>query len=195
MRLDSTLETFRLLLADSPSHPVGYAGLIPAAVLALIFRRDDEYFIVLNKRTDRVEYHKGEICFPGGGQDPGDLSPWATALRETWEEMGIDDGQVDPLGALDPVVTRTKFVIYPFVGTISYPYSSSINRDEVAEVFEAPILDLLNPNNNWEEIVYDFEGYRTNLAYSVDGHRIVGATARILNQILAVFKKALAQEV
>ena len=191
---NNTLEIFRNLLADSPTSHARYIDLVPAAVLVLIFLRDGEYFIVLNKRTEKVEYHKGEVCFPGGGQDPDDVSPWATALRETREEMGIDESQVASLGRLEPVITSTRFVIYPYVGAVSYPYSCSVNGDEIAEVFEASISHLLNPVNQWEEPSNAVTGRNSNVAYLVDGHRIVGATARILTQILEIFQRAFAQE-
>ena len=188
---NGTFELFRHHLADSMSPHIGYANLVPAAVLVLIFSRGGEYFVVLNKRTDKVEYHKGEICFPGGGQDPEDLSPWDTALRETREEMGIDESQVSSLGGLKPVITSTKFVIYPYVGAVSYPYSYSVNGEEIAEVFEASVSHLLDPVNQWEEPSNKSGSYEPNVAYFVEGHRIVGATARILTQFLVVFQKVL----
>ena len=191
---NNTLEIFRNLLADSPNSHARYVDLVPAAVLVLIFLRDGEYFIVLNKRTEKVEYHKGEVCFPGGGQDPEDLSPWATALRETREEMGIDESQVASLGRLKPVITSTRFVIYPYVGLVSYTYSCSVNSDEIAEVFEASVSHLLNPLNQWEDLSRVSTDHNSNVAYSFNGHKIVGATARILTQILEAFQKAFVQE-
>ena len=56
--------------------------------------------------------------------------------------MGIDESQVASLGRLEPVITSTRFVIYPYVGTVSYPYTCSVNDDEIAEVFEASISPL-----------------------------------------------------
>jgi 8-oxo-dGTP pyrophosphatase MutT (NUDIX family) len=189
---NSVIERFQYLLADSESPHVRYANLVPAAVLVLIFSRDGEYFIVFNTRTDKVEYHKGEVCFPGGGQESGDLSPWDTALRETREEMGIYEPQVSYLGRLEPVITSTEFVIYPYVGAVSYPYSYSVNDEEIAEVFEASVSHLLDPVNHWQEPSNKSGGYKSNEVYFVDGHRIVGATARILSQMLVVFQKVLA---
>ena len=63
---------------------------IPAGVLLLLFERDGEYWVVLNRRTQKVEHRKGEICFPGGRKDSLGKALTETALRETWEEMGVD---------------------------------------------------------------------------------------------------------
>ncbi|MQF83079.1 CoA pyrophosphatase [SAR202 cluster bacterium AD-802-E10_MRT_200m] len=171
------------------------SGLKPSAILLPIILKQDEYHIVFNKRTDLVEYHKGEICFPGGARDPGDSGPVDTALRETEEEMGIDSQNVEILGNLNPEPTRSHFLINPIVGHIKYPYTTRVNSYEIAEVFEASISSLLDPQNVLDQIDND-EGELMSAYAFRHGDRLVwGATARILTQFLELVAGFLGKEV
>ena len=98
------LEKIRLAEADD-------SDLIPAGVLLLVYLKNGELCVLLNKRTSRVEHHKGEISFPGGGKDPEDQTLMDTALREAYEEMGIDRNDVEVICQLDRVSTRSGFAI------------------------------------------------------------------------------------
>ena len=185
-----TIDTIREALAhtntpasDNPNHD---PGLVPAGVLLLLYVKDGEVCVLLNRRTDRVEHHKGEISFPGGAHDPEDSTILDTALRETYEEMGVNREDVEILGRLDQVSTQSRFAITPFVGTIpsSYPFQAS--WIEVAEVLEVPLPILLDPAN-WREMAMAGErGQSGEYAYAYGEHMIWGATARILTQFLGL---------
>ena len=170
------------------------SGLKPSAILLPLIVKDDEYHIVFNKRTDLVEYHKGEVCFPGGGRDPSDAGPIDTALRETQEEMGIEIHDVEVLGSLNPEVTRSNFLITPVVGYIKYPYTTQINSFEIAEVFEAPISSLLDPRNVLEQTDYDEGKLNPAYAFRCSDRLVWGATARILTQFLELVAGLLGKE-
>lgn len=159
-------------------------NLRPSAVVLLVLLRDNEIYIVFNKRSQFVEFHKGEICFPGGGKDDTDVDLKHTALRETKEEMGIDINSVELIGTMTPTVTRTGFAIKPYVGIIpdKYPYKPFIR--EVEEIIEIPISHLLNPENIRIESSLTINGIDTIFSYKYDKHLIYGATARILSQFL-----------
>ena len=92
------------------------AGLMPSAVMVLLYPKDGEYCILLNKRSEQVEHHKGEISFPGGARDSDDRDSLETALRETEEEMGIKRGDITVLGEMDEVATRSQFRVQVFAG-------------------------------------------------------------------------------
>ncbi len=142
--------------------------------------------VLLNKRTDRVEHHKGEISFPGGARDPEDVTILDTALRETEEEMGIKREDVEVICQLDQVSTRSGFAITPFVGTIppSYPFSES--NIEVAEILEIPLAELLDPVNRREQSSIRDGGLSIDYSYAYEEHLVWGATARILTQFLGL---------
>src|SRR6476646_9943921 len=93
-------------------------GARPAAVLVPLLAAAPEPRIVFTRRNEDLSRHAGEISFPGGLADPGeDLRD--TALRETEEELGVDRGDVDVLGALPPVHTHVSgILIAPFVGLL-----------------------------------------------------------------------------
>lgn len=162
-----------------------------AGVLLLLYPKDGELRILLNKRTNRVEHHKGEISFPGGARDPEDESLLDTALRETQEEMGILRQDVDIICPLSQVSTRSGFAISPFVGTIppGYPFASS--NLEVAEILEVPLAGLLNPANLQERVSIRDDVPVVELAYAYGEHLIWGATARILTQFLGLVAPAM----
>jgi len=173
-----SLSSISSLIIDKPED---YISLAPAGVFLLVYVKNEEVCVLLNKRTDRIEHHKGEICFPGGAQDTEDATILDTALRETYEEMGIIGKDVEVMCKLDQVSTRSSFVITPFVGIIrqSYPFHSS--QIEVSEVLEVP-LSLLIDKANWREQVVN--GQSGEMAYAYGEHLVWGATARILTQFL-----------
>src|SRR5262245_45701197 len=93
-----------------------------AGVLVPLFVREGNRWVLLTKRTESVEKHRGQIAFPGGGQEEGDESLYQTALRETEEEVGVRPEDVRYLGDLTPIVTVTDYYVEPYVGAIPHPY-------------------------------------------------------------------------
>ncbi|MFQ5826179.1 MAG: NUDIX hydrolase, partial [Dehalococcoidia bacterium] len=150
---------------------------VPAAVLLPLFRKGDSYHLLFTRRTQEVEHHKGQISFPGGARHPEDDSLEATALRESWEEIGLESRDVDILGELDDLVTHTNFQVRPFVALIPHPYSFKPSPVEVEEIIEVPLSALLDENNVREE---PRPGGGTGYFFEYDGHVIWGATAHIL---------------
>ena len=97
-------------------------GLRRAGVLVPLFVRDAKLWTVLTRRTEIVEHHRGQISFPGGGEEETDESLYATALRETEEELAIAPADVISLGSLSPIVTVTDFYVEPYVAAVPQPY-------------------------------------------------------------------------
>lgn len=182
----SPMDVIEKALASRVRKTVAGASLTPAAVMLLLYPRNGEYCILLNKRSQEVEHHKGEISFPGGARDPEDRDSLDTALRETEEEMGILRGDVKVLGQLDDVTTRTGFVVNVYVGTIAYLYPFKPSAMEIAEVLEAPMSILRDPASIRVETRWQDGQTEESYSYAYDGHLIYGATARILQQFLDV---------
>ena len=186
---DATLERVQRLLSSRVGQRIGDPSLRPSAVLLLLYRKDGSYCILFNKRTETVEFNKGDICFPGGARDPQDEDLQGTALREGYEEMGVRPKDVTILGELDEDFTRAGFAIHPFVGTISYPYSFTVSPSEVAEVLEVPVSYLYDGTNVREELRVQPDGQSVQTyVYAYHHHLIYGATARILTQFLDLIR-------
>jgi 8-oxo-dGTP pyrophosphatase MutT (NUDIX family) len=161
-----------------------------AAVLIPIYRVRDEYHIVLTKRTERVEHHKGEISFPGGARDSVDADLVATALRESHEEIGLHPKHVEVIGRVDDFITVSRFHVTPYVGVIDFdasPYVWMPQEREVAEILEVPLPHLIDPSNLVRETRAFPDGRVSEMdAYSWREHLVWGATARMLKNFLEV---------
>ena len=153
--------------------------LAPAAVLLSIVARA-EPAILFTQRTDTLSRHAGQVSFPGGRADEGDVSLVQTALRETKEETGIDPSFVTVAGFLDAYETGTGFAILPVVGLLTEGFALDPHAGEVAEIFEVPLAWLLDEANRetgereWQGKPRRFHAFRYN------GHYIWGATAGML---------------
>ena len=189
-----TLDLIRDALERRATITAAPDGLMPAAVMLLLYRKDDDYCVLLNKRSMTVEHHKGEMSFPGGARDPEDADFEATALRETHEEMGIAPDDITILGRLDDNVTRSNFLVKVFVGTIPYPYKFLPSSIEIAEVVEIPMGVLMDPASwRWDSRLEDGERVAVR-SYGYQDHLVYGATAKILDQFLDVVEDGLTKE-
>ena len=186
----STPALLQQVLAKRVKKNVTDSDLMPAAVLLLLYEKEGAYHVLLNKRSELVEHHKGEISFPGGARDPEDRDFLDTALRETEEEMGVRRGDVTILGELDDIVTRTNFGVRVYVGTIPYPYPFQPSQDEIAEVLEVPLAVLQDPANLRQDARWVDNQLTTSYAYACGEHLVFGATATILEQFLDLLGQA-----
>ncbi len=187
-------ELIRQALAKRVVERVDGTGMMPAAVMILLYRKEGEYCILLNKRSEKVEHHKGEISFPGGARDPEDRDSLETALRETEEEMGIKREDITVLGEMDEIVTRSNFQVSVFTGTIEYPYKFTPSAIEIAEVVEFPITSLIDPINRRVETRWVDGMPLTSYSYVHEEHVVFGATARILQSCIEILDDRLESE-
>jgi len=149
-----------------------------AAVLVPLVWHDNEWHLLYTRRTDKVESHKGQVSFPGGACDEGEITPEQTALREAEEEIGINPNDVKVLGRLAHLITITYFRVTPVVGVVKWPTVFRVGENEVARVFTIPLGWLANPSNRWQFERSDLR--RALIAYHpYDGELLWGATARI----------------
>jgi 8-oxo-dGTP pyrophosphatase MutT (NUDIX family) len=161
----------------------------PSAVLVPIYYQQGEHFILFTKRTELVHHHKGEISFPGGGYHPDDGNLLRTALRESFEEIGLDPSEVEVLGELDDIFTKgSPYVITPFVGSIHPHYEYKVSNFEIAEIIRISVRSLLEEGCRREEPEIVLSGVsQVPYVYTFHDKIITGATARILKQFLDIF--------
>lgn len=153
----------------------------PAAVLVPLVERGEETpTVLLTRRTDHLHHHPGQVSFPGGRKEEQDDSLVETALRETEEEIGLERGHVELLGALPDYYTGTGFRVTPVVGFVRPPFTLQLDSFEVAEAFEVPLSHFLDPANHQRHSLVH-EGFeRQFYAMPYQGHFIWGATAGII---------------
>ncbi|MBN2059948.1 MAG: CoA pyrophosphatase [Deltaproteobacteria bacterium] len=161
---------------------------IHSAVLIPIFKENGEYKVLLTKRTNIVEHHKGQVSFPGGVMDYEDDTFLDTALREAYEEIGLCREDVEILGQVDDRLTLiTDFLIHPYVGVIPYPYSFRLNPREVERLVKVP-LSVFIPGSGYgktKSTVPGAENYE-GITYSYKGDVIWGATAGIMENLVEI---------
>lgn len=157
-----------------------------------VYYKQGEYYILFTKRTERVKEHKGEISFPGGTYQEGDRTLLDAALRECAEEISLLADDVEVLGELDDIASRTSnYIISPFVALIPWPHRLKVDGEEAEEIIEVPIQALLDEEcmHQETEIINDREF--PLYFYHYKGKVIWGATARILNQFLDIFARVM----
>ncbi len=143
------LERLRLNLqrADANERPLPGTELKAAAVLVPLLRRSGEIHVLYTRRSDRLASHRGEVAFPGGRFDRRDPHLLAAALREAYEEVGIEPHAVDVLGSFEGRRTHsTNIMVTPFVGVVRGSPALRPDPKEVAEIFEVPLTALADPS-------------------------------------------------
>lgn len=152
-----------------------------------IVQKDNTLHLLLTKRTDTVEHHKGQISFPGGMVDDGDESTTATALREVEEEIGIPKSNIAILGALDDIHIPSGFIVTPIVGYIDCLSGLKTSADEVAEVLLIPLEKFFDESLRHIE-TRELKGVKRQVYfYDVWKEPVWGATAHIIKQFTDLF--------
>ena len=186
----TTVESkIRDLLTMTPKRSIVDTSLKLAGVMVLVYSKEGVYHMMFNRRSHQVTKHKGEIAFPGGGHEEGDSDLLETALRETYEEMGIRSKDITVLGELDDFKTITDYKVSPYVGSFVWPYNFNPNK-EVAEVKEIPLGALFDTNNHRSDMRLAGNEIQSMPVYVYEGTVIYGATAMILERFLSILETA-----
>ena len=167
-----------------PEHLPGKARV--GGVLVLLYCSNDEMMVVLTHRRDDLSSHPGQISFPGGRQEPSEPIQH-TALRETFEEIGVDSTYIEVIGQLAPLyILPSDFEVFAFVAWYQNGGKPAFkpNPAEVAEIIEVPLSHLLDPSTR-QEGLWQFRGHEMTFPFfAVDNHRVWGATAMMLNELV-----------
>jgi 8-oxo-dGTP pyrophosphatase MutT (NUDIX family) len=157
--------------------------LRPAAVLIPLIEHADGLHVMLTERTHDLPDHPGQISFPGGSAEEQDADLVATALRESYEEVGLDPATVEVAGFLPAQAVITGYAVAPVVG-FARPFEVIPDVREVASTFEVPLAFLLDRNNCRQEDRERGGVVLQTWEYHWGGHRIWGATAKIINELV-----------
>jgi 8-oxo-dGTP pyrophosphatase MutT (NUDIX family) len=187
-RRPSVADVRRALARAGPPRPsvLEGTGTRPSAVLAALYDDADGLAtVILTRRSANLRAHRGEVSFPGGGREDGDVDLVATALREASEEVDLDPVHVEIIGELDHLQTVTsRSYIVPFVGALAARPDLVASPAEVASIRHVTLAELLDPElyrqERWglpplEHPISFFE---------LDGDTVWGATAAMLRNLL-----------
>lgn len=177
------LPALQAILARHGAATIEPNGLRRASVLICMIWMEGEWHLLFSQRSTELPVHSGQISFPGGAIEPGETAEDA-ARRETEEEVGIPRDQIDMIGRLDDVETRSGYIVSPFVGAAPAGSEYILQPSEVVEVFEVPMSALLRDDRpevryvKWSDRRYPVYSFRWE---SID---IWGLTAYMLKGFL-----------
>ncbi len=180
-----TLEHIVAALTRVPRDTLSLSpeGLRDSAVLVPLVDRPAEaggLQVLLTRRANHLRHHAGQIAFPGGAREHADPDLATTAIRETYEEVGVPHSKIRLLGAMPGYQTVTGFIMHPYVAAVTPDYQMNIDRNEVDEAFEIPLAHLLSPGNRQLKHRH-LDGVRREFYVIPYRQRVVwGATARVL---------------
>lgn len=172
-----------------PFHPPDGSTPRQAGVLLLLYPVRGHLHLVFTVRTAHLDYHAGQVSFPGGGWEEGDASLMETALRETREELGISAEGIEVLGPLTPLyIPPSHNMVHPFVAFA--PRRPAFRPDplEVAAPLEVLLATFRDPAIRGEDRIEQNGLEMVIPYYAVCGYKIWGATAIILAEFLALLE-------
>jgi len=167
-----------------------FPDLRRAAVLVPIVRRPAGLTVLLTQRTEHLTNHAGQVSFPGGRAEEDDSSPIETALRETEEEIGLPRRHVEIIGVLPDHVTASAYIVTPVVGLVTPPFDLTAESNEVADIFEVPLMFLMDGMNH-QRMSFDLPdggGRRSFYAMPYERFFIWGATAGMLRNLFHLLR-------
>jgi 8-oxo-dGTP pyrophosphatase MutT (NUDIX family) len=171
-----------------PRHPGKDARI--AAVLLLVYPWNGSIYTVFMQRPEYEGVHGGQISFPGGKKEPEDENVIQIALREANEETGIDPVNVKVIGTLTPLfIPVSNMIVTPVVGWMNEKPAYNYRSEEVVFLIDAEMRRFLDPSIVKSK-PFKIQGEILDVKYfDYDNNTIWGATAMILNELLAIIKR------
>ena len=162
-----------------------------AGVLALFYPNlDGEVFLILILRKTYRGVHSAQVGFPGGKEEESDGSLEDTALRETFEEVGVPIADMTVLKAMSPLyIPPSNFTVFPFIGSTEHTPVFTKQDDEVEDLIEVSLNDFLNDDHATNVFVMTSLKKKLEVpAFTFNGHIVWGATAMMLSEIKDLLK-------
>tara|TARA_Y100001970_G_C14255129_1_gene874766 strand:- start:1327 stop:1920 length:594 start_codon:yes stop_codon:yes gene_type:complete len=157
-----------------------------ASVLIPLIEIKGEIFVMFTERAKHLRSHPGQVSFPGGKQESRDANALDTALRETYEEIGLHPKKVEILGRLDQIVSLYNYLVTPFVGVIPDRFEPKPNPDEIETVFKVPLSFFMNSKGHWAE-EYETQSGKVLIHHFHFHHfDIWGLTAKLILRMLEI---------
>ncbi len=183
---------------------IDHDSSLESAVLIPLLNIDGTVHVLFQVRSKNIATQPGEISFPGGKKEFSDKDFMQTAVRETCEELGTDEGNIEIITEMDTFVAPFNMIIYPYLGIIKDFSKININEDEVDHIFLVPLSyffdtkpDIykskvsITPGDDFpyhllpQKETYTFKTGNYNvLFYDYKGYIIWGITAKIMNDFI-----------
>jgi 8-oxo-dGTP pyrophosphatase MutT (NUDIX family) len=162
-----------------------------AAVLLLIYPKNSIAHLALIKRNQYEGVHSSQIAFPGGKFENTDVNLQHTALRETFEEIGIVQENITIVKPFTEVyIEPSNFLVHPFLGFSTNELSFILDKKEVSEIIEIPLTLLLSETLlQTRTLTTSYAQSITVPAFIINNHIVWGATAMMLNELKVVLQK------
>jgi 8-oxo-dGTP pyrophosphatase MutT (NUDIX family) len=189
--LPALIETLTVQLQSRNPRRLAADHAGRAAVLMPILPHDEEFCFLLTQRTHKVETHKGQISFPGGIQEDSDSNLLQTALRETWEEIGLASEGIHILGEFDEYLSITGLIVTPFAAWIEGPLNLAPNPDEVDEILKVPFSIFQDSRTLRIETRVRLGVERKVYFYDFRGREVWGLTAQIIRDFMQLLDRSL----
>ena len=164
-----------------------------AAVMMLFYPKKSQAHLALILRTSYNGVHSSQIAFPGGKVEPEDFDLKQTALRETYEEIGVHPTSINVVRAFTEVyIPPSNYMVYPFFGYSNDELNFELQEDEVAGLVELPLKEFLDDKiivTNTMKTSY--AGSIEVPGFQVGEHFVWGATAMMLSELKESLKMVL----
>lgn len=155
-----------------------------AAVFFPFYWKDGEPWVLLTKRNEQLKHHSGQVSFPGGAYEKQDKNIKHTAMRETFEEIGVPRDNIRLWGFLDGLPSISGFHVTPFVGEVTDVSKLVIDENEVEKAFGVPFSFFQDQNNRTKHNIHTPVGKRHYYVFEYKKDVIWGLTAQIIVQLV-----------
>lgn len=159
-----------------------------AAVLVPFILREDGLRLLLTQRSNNLRHHPGQISFPGGRFEEYDENLKTTALRETFEETGIETKHISIFGQLGQYQTISNYIVTPYLAEVSKQYQLKVDQNEVADVFEVPWKFFFERENH-HQLSVNRMGSSMDIHFMPYNERFIwGTTALMIHDLVSHFE-------